>query len=135
MKVATTATVAYQEDNCRGGMQNMNIWAGTNYIKYPLVSVIKCLYFVDLTSFKRLGQKSLKRFRWFFGRKDDTKKTFWNYLTFSTLLLISSCLRIMTLASISRSSGTIYLESVSWYSSGLFFFSCWKFNFWYPWLA
>ena len=29
------------------------------------------------------GQKSLQYFRCYFGRKDDTKKTFRNYLTFS----------------------------------------------------
>ena len=28
------------------------------------------------TSFKRLGQKSLKEFRWFFGRNNDTQETF-----------------------------------------------------------
>ena len=25
-----------------------------------------------------LGQKSLKKIRWYFGRNDDTKKSFWN---------------------------------------------------------
>ena len=33
----------------------------TNYVKQPLVSIINCLYFFDLTSFKRLVQKSLKK--------------------------------------------------------------------------
>ena len=28
--------------------------------------------------FKRQGQKSLKKIRWFFGRNDVTQKTFWN---------------------------------------------------------
>ena len=35
---------------------------------------VSLFFFFDLTSFKRLGQKSLKKFRWFFGRNDDTKK-------------------------------------------------------------
>ena len=29
-----------------------------DYVNYPLIGDIKCLYFFDLTSFKRLGQKS-----------------------------------------------------------------------------
>ena len=32
-----------------------------NYVKQPLISDIKCLYFFDPTSFQRLGQKSLKK--------------------------------------------------------------------------
>ena len=36
-----------------------------------------------MTSFKRLGQKSLQKFSWFFGRFGDTKRTFRNLLTFS----------------------------------------------------
>ena len=35
--------------------------------------VTKCLYFFDLTPFKRLGQKSLKKICCFFGRNDDIK--------------------------------------------------------------
>ena len=42
------------------------------------ISGIKCPYFFDFTSFKRLGQKSLQKFRWFFGRFEDTKRTFRN---------------------------------------------------------
>ena len=37
-----------------------------------------------------LGQKSLKKFRWFLGRNDDIKKSFWNQLTFSRIILIPS---------------------------------------------
>ena len=33
-----------------------------------------------------LGPKFLKKFRWFFGRNDGTKRTFWNKLTFSSIL-------------------------------------------------
>ena len=33
-------------------------------------------YFFDLTSFQRLGQKSWKKFRLFFGRFEETKRTF-----------------------------------------------------------
>ena len=35
-------------------------------------------YFFDLTSFQRLEQKSLQKFRCFFGRFEGTKRTFWN---------------------------------------------------------
>ena len=31
-------------------------------------------YFFDLISYSRLGQKSLQKFRWFFGQFEDTKK-------------------------------------------------------------
>ena len=46
--------------------------------KNPPISGIKCPYFLDLTSFKRLGQKSLQNYCWFFGRFEDTKRTFRN---------------------------------------------------------
>ena len=36
------------------------------------------IQFYDLNSFQRLGQKSLKKFHWFFGPNDDTKKSFRN---------------------------------------------------------
>ena len=42
-----------------------------------LISVINCRYFFDSTYFWRLGQK------WFFGRFEDTKMSFRNYVTFS----------------------------------------------------
>ena len=40
------------------------------------ISGIKCPYFFDLTSFKMLGQKFLQKFRSFYGRFGDTKRTF-----------------------------------------------------------
>ena len=51
-------------------------------------------YFFDLTSFKRLGQKSLQKFHWFFGRFEDTKMIFQNQLTFNYLNNLSSYLSI-----------------------------------------
>jgi hypothetical protein len=39
---------------------------------------MKCPYFFDLTSFLRPGWKSWKKFHWFFGRFEDTKRTFKN---------------------------------------------------------
>ena len=46
----------------------------------PILSFsgIKCPYFFTLTSFKRLGQKSLQKFRWFFRRFEDIKSNYWN---------------------------------------------------------
>ena len=37
-----------------------------------------CPYFFDMTSFLRIGQNYLQKFRWFFGRFEDTKMTFRN---------------------------------------------------------
>ena len=45
------------------------------------LNVIKCLYFFDLTSNYMLGKKLEKKY-WFFGRIEDTKICFWNFLTF-----------------------------------------------------
>ena len=43
----------------------------------PWLVIIKCLHFFDPTSFKRLGQKSLKPFFFvFFGRNDGIKISF-----------------------------------------------------------
>ena len=43
------------------------------------ISGIKCPYFFfDLTSFKRLGQKPLQTFHWYFGQFEDTKRKFRN---------------------------------------------------------
>ena len=50
---------------------------GQLILKYVGVIVYHLLRdFFDLTPFQRLGQKSLKRFRWYFGRNDDTKRTY-----------------------------------------------------------
>ena len=46
----------------------------TNYVRQPVISAM----IFGLTSFYRLGQESLKKFHWFFGRNDDYKKTFRN---------------------------------------------------------
>ena len=43
--------------------------------KNPPVSGIKCSYFF-LFEFLRLGQKSQKKFCWYFGLNDDNKRTF-----------------------------------------------------------
>ena len=42
------------------------------YIKYPIISIRKCLYFFDLTTRAEI----VKFFRCYFGPNDDTKKTF-----------------------------------------------------------
>ena len=53
----------------------------TKYVKWPLINIIKCLFFwFDL--FLEARAEILKTIRWFFGRNDVTKKTFWNKLTF-----------------------------------------------------
>ena len=56
----------------RGGMEKMY----QCFNSYSFLKIWKCLYFFESTSFQRLGQKSWKKFRWFFGPNDDTNKTF-----------------------------------------------------------
>ena len=50
----------------------------------------KAPIFFNLTSFKRLGQIFLQKFRWFLGRFEDTKRTFRNYLTFRIRMMLIS---------------------------------------------
>ena len=54
----------------------------------------RILFWLSYTTFLiwplyRLGQKSWKKFRWIFGRSFNTKRTFWNYLTFSSWPMFS----------------------------------------------
>ena len=54
-------------------------------------------YFFYLTSFKRLGQKSWKKIVGFFGRSFDTKRTFWNQLTFSNRRFFCTVFKVRSL--------------------------------------
>ena len=48
------------------------------YVKYPLINIIKCLHFFDLTHFQRLGQKSKNSSVVFFGSNENKKIFFRN---------------------------------------------------------
>ena len=60
------------------------------YVVYQRHSRMPLSY--DLTPFQILGQKFVKFFPWYFGPNDDTKRTFWNELTYkNTKSRIAQC--------------------------------------------
>ena len=50
---------------------------------FPPISDIKCPYFFWFDPFLETRAEILEKIYWFFGRSFDTKRTFWNYLTFT----------------------------------------------------
>ena len=58
-----------------------------------LLKTLQSAFILWFDHFSNSRAEFVKFFRWYFGPKDDTKMTFWNYLTF-TMSYLANCIRV-----------------------------------------